>query len=328
MRRFPSILRSAALTAALTVFAAGDPLVAGQAGARAPAVQKAAPQQAEVHQLPNEKDSVKFAVIGDSGTGDRAQYQVGARLEQAWKAFPFTFAIMLGDNLYGSERPQDYEQKFEKPYAPLLSGGVKFYAALGNHDDPNQRYYKPFNMDGKQYYTFKQGPVRFFVLDSNYLDQDQLTWLEQELSASREPWKVAYFHHPLYSSGERHGSEDDLRERLEPLFKAHGVSVVFAGHEHFYERIKPQHGIAYFISGGSRQAPCREHSQQQPADGERLRHRPVVHDRRDCRRSDALSNHLANGDHGRLRFGHAGAASGGAVQQMTSVACAAGPKGP
>jgi predicted phosphodiesterase len=251
MRRFPSILRSAALTAALTVFAAGDPLVAGQAGARAPAVQKAAPQQPEVHQLPNEKDSVKFAVIGDSGTGDRAQYAVGARLEEAWKAFPFTFAIMLGDNLYGSERPQDYEQKFEKPYAPLLSGGVKFYAALGNHDDPNQRYYKPFNMDGKQYYTFKQGPARFFVLDSNYLDQDQLTWLQQELSSSREPWKVAYFHHPLYSSGERHGSEDDLRERLEPLFKAHGVSVVFAGHEHFYERIKPQHGIAYFISGGS-----------------------------------------------------------------------------
>jgi hypothetical protein len=251
MRRFPSILWWAALTATLSVFAPGDALVAGQTAARAPAAQKVAPQQAAVHQLPNEKDSVKFAVIGDSGTGDRAQYEVGARLEEAWKAFPFTFAIMLGDNLYGSERPQDFEQKFEKPYAPLLSAGVKFYAALGNHDDPNQRYYKPFNMDGKQYYTFKHGPVRFFVLDSNYLDQDQLAWLQQELSASRDPWKIAYFHHPLYSSGERHGSEEDLRERLEPLFRTHGVSVVFAGHEHFYERIKPQHDIAYFVSGGS-----------------------------------------------------------------------------
>ena len=250
MRRISRLLCSAALTSAL-VATPGDVLVAGQAGARAPAVQKPADEQADVHQLPQERDSVKFAVIGDSGTGDRAQYQVGERLALAWKTFPFTFAIMLGDNLYGSERPQDFEVKFEKPYEPLLAGGVKFYAALGNHDDPNQRFYKPFNMDGKRYYTFKQGAARFFVLDSNYLDQDQLTWLEQELSASRDAWKICYFHHPLYSSGERHGSELDLRARLEPLFKAHGVGVVFAGHEHFYERLKPQHGIAYFTSGGA-----------------------------------------------------------------------------
>jgi len=230
----------------VAVVPSGDVFAVGQAGARA----SAAPQPA-VHQLPHEKDSVKFAVIGDSGTGGRQQYEVAERLASAWKAFPFTFAIMLGDNIYGSERPQDFIRKFEKPYAPLLEGSVKFYAALGNHDDPNQRYYKPFNMDGKRYYTFKVGPARFFVLDSNYLDQDQLTWLQQELSGSREDWKISYFHHPLYSSGARHGSEVDLRTRLEPLFMEHGVSVVFAGHEHFYERLKPQHGIYYFTSGGA-----------------------------------------------------------------------------
>ena len=169
----------------------------------------------------------------------------------ARKAFPFTFVIMLGDNLYGRERPQDYETKFEKPYAPLLAAGVKFYASLGNHDEPNQRYYKPFNMDGKRYYTFKQSDVRFFVMDSNYLDPDQVNWMKQELSTSNEKWKIAYGHHPLYSSGERHGSELDLRKQLEPLFLQHGVSAAFAGHEHFYERIKPQKGIAYFISGGA-----------------------------------------------------------------------------
>ena len=44
------------------------------------------------------------------------------------------------------------------PYKPLLDAKVAFYAALGNHDDPNQRYYKPFNMGGKRYYTYqKQG---------------------------------------------------------------------------------------------------------------------------------------------------------------------------
>jgi 3',5'-cyclic AMP phosphodiesterase CpdA len=83
------------------------------------------------------------------------------------------------------------------------------------------------------------------------MDKDQQTWLEQELKDSNEAWKIAYFHHPMYSSGGRHGSEVDLRTIVEPLFIKYGVSVVFAGHEHFYERLKPQKGIAYFILGSS-----------------------------------------------------------------------------
>ena len=165
--------------------------------------------------------------------------------------FPFEFVIMLGDNIYGSERPQDFVAKFEKPYKPLLDAKVPFYAALGNHDDPTQRYYKPFNMNGERYYTFSKGSARFFVLDSNYMDQAQLKWLEDGLSKANDRWKIAYFHHPLYSSGEKHGSEVDLRTQVEPLFIKYGVDVVFAGHEHFYERIKPQNGIYYFIEGGS-----------------------------------------------------------------------------
>ena len=103
--------------------------------------------------LPNSKDSVKFLVIGDSGTGDRAQYEVAARIVEAHKRFNFDFAIMLGDNLYGSESASAYESKFARPYKLLLDAGVKFYAALGNHDEPSQRFYKPFNMDGKRFYT-------------------------------------------------------------------------------------------------------------------------------------------------------------------------------
>ena len=67
----------------------------------------------------------------------------------------------------------------------------------------------------------------------------------------RQDWKIAFFHHPIYSSGERHGSEEDLRVLVEPLFVEHGVDVVFAGHEHLYERLKPQRGIFYFTAGGS-----------------------------------------------------------------------------
>jgi predicted phosphodiesterase len=200
---------------------------------------------------PREKDSVLFAIIGDSGTGGRSQYEVGAQMVNARLIFPFEFVIMLGDNIYGSERPQDFVQKFEKPYQALLDQKVQFYAALGNHDDPTQRYYKPFNMNGERFYTFKKGDARFFVLDSNYMDTAQLKWLEDQLSRSNDRWKIAYFHHPIYSSGARHGSEVDLRTRVEPLFVKYGLDIVFAGHEHFYERIHPQKGIYYFTQGGA-----------------------------------------------------------------------------
>jgi 3',5'-cyclic AMP phosphodiesterase CpdA len=222
-------------------------------GALAHVAQSPAPSSAAAGQVtaPQEKDSVRFAVIGDTGTGTSSQYQIGERLTAARQMFPFEFVIMLGDNIYGSERPQDFVNKFEKPYKVLLDAKVPFYAALGNHDDPTQRYYKPFNMNGERYYTFTKGNARFFVLDSNYMDQAQLKWLETELSKANDRWKIAYFHHPLYSSGERHGSEVDLRTQVEPLFIKHGVDVVFGGHEHFYERIKPQNGIYYFIEGGS-----------------------------------------------------------------------------
>jgi predicted phosphodiesterase len=207
----------------------------------------------QARRLPLKEGSARFAVIGDTGTGGSEQLEVAKQLAISHKRFPFEFAIMLGDNLYGSERPKDYEKKFERPYKPLLDAGVKFHAALGNHDDPNQRFYKPFNMEGERYYSFKapKGSVRFFAIDSNYMDQKQLGWLEKELAASGSDWKMCFFHHPLYSSGGRHGSDLVLREQLEPLFLKHGVNVVFTGHEHFYERIKPQKGIAYFIAGSS-----------------------------------------------------------------------------
>ena len=199
---------------------------------------------------PTSPDSVMFLAIGDTGTGDRRQNQVADQIVKAREVFPFTFAIMMGDNLYGSERPRDYARKFELPFKPLLDAKVDFYASLGNHDDPNQRLYKPFNMNGERFYTFKKGNVRFFALDSNYFDRAQREWLEKALADSTEDWKICFFHHPLYSSGGRHGSEEDLREQLEPLLIEHGVQVVFAGHEHFYERIKPQKGILHFVNGG------------------------------------------------------------------------------
>jgi hypothetical protein len=214
----------------------------------------APPPQAQVP-LPNATDSLKFAVIGDNGTGEREEYDVGAQLLSAIDRFPFTLVVMMGDNIYGSDRPQDFVQKFESPYKGLLDRGVKFYASLGNHDSREQRYYKNFNMDGKLYYSFKapKQDVRFFALESSYMDPDQIKWVEGDLKNSNEKWKIAYFHHPLYSSARTHGSQLKLRAVLEPLFVQHNVSLVLNGHDHTYERIKPQNGIQYFVEGSSGQ---------------------------------------------------------------------------
>jgi 3',5'-cyclic AMP phosphodiesterase CpdA len=203
-------------------------------------------------QLPNAKDSLKFVVLGDFGDGTQRQYDLAQEMARLHDTFKYETVITVGDNLYGRQRALDFKNKFEIPYKPLLDANVKFYASLGNHDIREHPSYKLFNMGGQLYYSMKapQQSVRFFMLDSNYMSPEQVAWIQKELSGSNEDWKIVAFHHPLYSSGGRHGSDVKLRETLEPLFIDNNVSVVLSGHDHFYERIKPQHGIIYFVCGG------------------------------------------------------------------------------
>ena len=199
--------------------------------------------------LPLKDNSVRFGIIGDTGTGSEKQHQLAAVMLEYRKAFPYEFVLMMGDNMYGGESPRDYKLKFEDVYRPLLDMKVKFYASLGNHDEPAQRFYEYFNMDGKEYYRFTKGNAAFYALNSNYLDKKQLQWLESELAKDTSEWKICFFHHPPYSSGGKHGSDKQLREVVEPIFVKYGVNLVLTGHDHFYERIKPQKGIYYFVSG-------------------------------------------------------------------------------
>jgi predicted phosphodiesterase len=203
--------------------------------------------------LPGRPSSVKFAVIGDNGTGGREEYEIAHQMVVRHATFPFETVIMLGDNMYGGQQPQDFVNKFEQPYKPLLDAGVRFFAALGNHDNQTNRSYRPFNMGGERYYSYARSNVRFFVLDTDYLDPPQLAWLDGALKSSSDEWKICYFHHPLYSDGRTHGSQVDIRVILEPIFIKYGVNVVFSGHDHVYERIKPQKGIFYFVSGSAGQ---------------------------------------------------------------------------
>lgn len=245
MRRSSSVI-----TAALILFAFLNTTPAQKASNGNPNGSRISqPRSALPLSLPVRDGSVKFAIIGDTGTGTTKQQDLADLMVRYRQIFPFDSVLMLGDNLYGSETPADYKKKFSDVYQQLLDNKVKFYATLGNHDEPNERFYEQFNMNGKEYYRFSKGNVAFYSLNSNYMDKKQLEWLESELAKDTSEWKIAFCHHPPYSSGSKHGSDKSLREVVEPIFVKYGVNVVLTGHDHFYERIKPQKGIYYFVSG-------------------------------------------------------------------------------
>jgi predicted MPP superfamily phosphohydrolase len=201
------------------------------------------------------KDRIKFIAIGDFGTGDDNQSEIAALMLRDHKTSPLDFVIAVGDNIYPDGGGRHFEKKFARPYAGLIREGVKFHAVLGNHDVRDGRrdqcQYPLFNMNGECYYTMKQGDglAEFFMIDSTAFDMTQAGWLESVLKESTAKWKIAVFHHPIYSSAEAHGSDLGLRRRIEPLLTRYGVNVVLSGHDHTYERVKPQQGVQYFVTG-------------------------------------------------------------------------------
>lgn len=226
---------------ALPVLAPGEP----------PPPQAARPEPGAVSPLPmpSTRGATTFAVMGDSGSGDLPQQQVAKAMVTYFEtARRFPFVLMLGDNLYHD----DYENEFLIPYKPLLDRGVKFYATLGNHDRDLEQHFKPFNMEDRDRYSFDEGNARFVALNSNHpADAEQMKWLDTAFTGAGGKWRIAFFHHPLYSSG-IHEAEgrDVIRPAFEDSLVRNQVTVVFSGHEHLYERIEPQRGIHYFVSGG------------------------------------------------------------------------------
>ena len=232
-----------------------------EAAARSTAEAGPGPEAADARltELPRKPGSLRFAVIGDTGRGDRYQYMTAAKMIEWRQRFDYDFVLMLGDNIYAPGSKEDYAQRFERPYKPLLDAGVPFYAAIGNHDPAGQEHYPLFNMNGRRYYAFEKEEgslkplfsrkVLFVAIDTVNLTRQQLNWINGTLDESDAHWKLAFYHHPLYTSGRYQLGASRLRGALEPLFVRHELDVALSGHEHFYERITPQNGIQYFTSG-------------------------------------------------------------------------------
>ena len=197
----------------------------------------------------------RIAVLGDFGTGEDDEFAVAAQMLNAHRSSPLDLVLTVGDNIYPNGSGRYFTKHFEVPFEGLLNERVKFYATLGNHDveegRKDQLQYPLFNMGGSNYYSISRGNglVDIFVLDTSAYDARQAIWLENSLRASRATWKIASMHHAIYSSAKKHGSDPKLAATLEPLLTRYHVQVVFAGHDHVYERTKPQRGIQHFITG-------------------------------------------------------------------------------
>jgi len=217
--------------------------------------------------------SVRFAVIGDFGSGSPNEAAV-AKLVTGWNP---DFVVTVGDDRYNNPYGSNYDTVVGGFYCsylkdvisgPRCAGGTsainRFFPATGNHDYSDggglKEYLGYFTLPGtgitttnttgtERYYDFVEGPVHFFVLDSMGAIQSssdaraQKAWLQAQLAAAKEPWTLVIFHHPPYSSG-IHGSN----AAMQWPFAAWGADAVLAGHDHTYERLLID-GIPYFVNG-------------------------------------------------------------------------------
>jgi len=210
---------------------------------------------------PLSSGSLRFAVIGDYGRGDQNEEDV-ATLVKSWNP---DFIVTVGDNNYplGEATTIDdnigqYYHEFIYPYVGDFGAGAdtnRFFPALGNHDwltDNAQAYLDYFTLpNNERYYDFIQGPLHFFILDSDPREPDgntsastQALWLQSQLAASTSTWNIVVLHHSPYSSGIEHGSQVSLQWP----YAAWGADIVLSGHDHEYERLLVNN-LPYIVNG-------------------------------------------------------------------------------
>ena len=192
--------------------------------------------------------TVRFLVFGDSGDGSADQL---ALLEEM-PTVGYDFMLHVGDIAYSSGTFEEFDRNYFGVYHELLRH-VAMYPVAGNHEyvtDDAAPFRAVFHLPhNERWYSFDRGDVHFVALDTEEINDEQRDWLDADLKASDQRWTVVYMHRPPYSSG-FHGSDRLVRDTFEPLWQKHRVDLVLAGHDHHYERMRPQSGIEYVLTGG------------------------------------------------------------------------------
>ena len=218
--------------------------------------------------------TLSVLVFGDSGTGESAQL----RIRDAMRGQDFDLAIHTGDIAYESGTYRELDDNFFAVYE-VLAARTPFFPSLGNHGyltlngQPYlDAFYVPENAaqpaHRERYYSFDYGPVHFVALDTEILggffgwgpaDVDEMrAWLEQDLAATEQSWKIVYFHRPPYSSSNIPVDYDP--GEIVQILEQYNVDLVLVGHEHVYARtlslkdgeaeLIGEGGIVYVTTGG------------------------------------------------------------------------------
>ena len=196
---------------------------------------------------------VRFAVIGDFGSGDEAELGVATAVH-AWVADRGAVALVTtGDNVYDDGNPEDFDEAWHEPYAWVAREGIDVVAALGNHDvgtDGGEPVMELLGMPGR-WYARRYGPVEFVVLDGNDLDDaSQRAFLARVLRASAAAWQVVIVHQAPYTCGRHEDDAEEVREAVGTAFEEGGADLVLSGHDHNYQRFPPVGGVTFVVTGG------------------------------------------------------------------------------
>lgn len=171
--------------------------------------------------------------------------------------------LILGDLAYWSGTAKEFKKCYDRSWGRHKA---RSRPVPGNHDyrtSKGQPYYDYWgeraDKAGKGYYSFDLGTWHIIALNSNIpaeAGSEQEIWLRRDLAATRARCILAYWHHPLFSSG-KNRDLPQMRDAYRALYEA-GASVVLAAHDHNYERFAPMdtkgrhdpaRGIRSFVVG-------------------------------------------------------------------------------
>ena len=249
-------------------------LIAGLACAQPDLVDREKGEGSDDTHFGEDAKNVRFAALGDFGTGEADQLAVAGQMCSRREEYPFNHVVTTGDNVYASGELEDFDEDFYIPYECLFAEGVDFHAVLGNHDiktleGEGQIAEARFGMLGR-YYTWALGPVSFVMFDSQAVDKEldsdtatdpdsQYQWVLEEVEKAQDSeWTVAVFHDPVYSTGVRHESKPGWDEAIGEPFSEAGVDLVLNGHDHNFQWGE-EGGVTYVVTGGGGAGlyPCR-----------------------------------------------------------------------
>ncbi len=150
--------------------------------------------------------------MGDTGRGDRAQYDTANEMARWREQFDFSFVLMLGDNIYAAGTPENYAARFERPYKALIDAGVD--VLRGARQPRSARAVELPALSHERQSVLLVHEERggaadrhrrrsqFFALDT--VDPRQRSAgvaAARARAARRADWKICFYHHPLYTSG-------------------------------------------------------------------------------------------------------------------------------